>query len=101
MVGALPAAVFAKQSGKRFLFLPRDNASEAAIIPDITIIPLESLAQTVNILTGASPLPDAPISQESIEGAEIGIDFAHIFGQEHAKRAMMIAAAGGHNILLE
>lgn len=101
VVGALPAAIFAKQSGKQYIFLPRDNASEAAIIPDITIIPLENLKQTVDILTGAIPLPDISISAEYTKESESVVDFAHIFGQEHAKRAMIIAAAGGHNILLE
>ncbi len=99
---ALPATILARELGMKYIFLPRDNTPEASVIPDIEVIALDTLSDAVDILTGEKPIP--PWVKRTVIESQIHIwwvDFAHIIGQEHAKRALLIAAAGGHNILLE
>jgi len=102
--GVLNMARLAKKSGFKYLFLPKQNAAEAAMIDCIKVIPLESLLQAIDCLEGRLPIaPQPPTELFSSLGDSAGqnyIDLAEIKGQEHAKRALMIAAAGGHNILM-
>lgn len=99
---ALPATILARELGMKYIFLPRDNTPEASVIPDIEVIALDTLSDAVDILTGEKPIP--PWVKRTVIDSQVHIswvDFSHIIGQEHAKRALLIAAAGGHNILLE
>ena len=85
------------------IFVPMDNALEASVIPDIAVIGIASLSDVVDILTGDSPIPAGAVRPEPI-ASEMRVyspDFSDIIGQEHAKRALLIAAAGGHNILMQ
>jgi magnesium chelatase family protein len=99
---ALPAAILARELGMRRIFLPVDNTLEASVIPDIEVIWLATLSDAVDILTGEKPIPEwvkrAVIDQLVSKPA---VDFHDIIGQEHAKRALLIAAAGGHNLLMQ
>ena len=86
------------------MIVPEENAVEAALIPDIEIIPTKNIADIVKSLSGQTPMVvQAPSSIEDIvqHAHEHHTDFAQIVGQAFAKRALLIAAAGGHNILLE
>jgi magnesium chelatase family protein len=102
----LPSVIFAKEQGIKYVFLPQENLEEASLIPGVHLIGIENLASLVDIITGTKPLPEhTPIDPKVyIEKYKSDIKitgFEHIIGQEHAKRALTIAAAGGHNILME
>ena len=97
--GVLASVEFAVKRGFKRIVLPKDNAKEASLIPGIKIIPVGNLKEAVMHLKGkAEPLPISPPIFESTKN--IGVDMAMIKGQSLAKRALEIAAAGGHNILL-
>lgn len=100
--GTLPMAVLARQNKYKRIFVPAVNAGEAALVPEIEVIPVTSLTQLVSHLTGLRPILPYTISLEDLFQSEpqYAADFADIMGQEHVKRAMEVAAAGGHNVLL-
>lgn len=102
IVWGLPAAILAREQWKKYLMVPYENAKECALIPDIHIIPIKHLREAVNILTGASPIPEhIPTYPPKTDQIHVWVDFANIHGQEHAKRALTIAAAWWHNILMQ
>ena len=100
---ALPFALAARDNGFKGIILPKENGSEAALVKDIDVMAVEHLCQVVDFLTGSINLlpipPDLTILTRS--GTRIREnDFSHVRGQAHVKRAMEVAAAGHHHILL-
>ena len=98
--GLLPIAIKAKQSGLATIFVPSANAAEAKLVKDLEVIPINNLPELVDHLEGIKAIPGAPYAEFNFSNSKIDFDMAHIRGQEHVKRAMEIAAAGAHNMLM-
>ena len=97
--GALNIAELAKKSGFEYLFLPAKNAPEAAIIEGIKIIPANTLSELIAHLENKTIIPEISEGFKA-KNQDYSIDISEIKGQENAKRALTIAAAGGHNMLM-
>ncbi len=100
--GILPLALYAREHGYKKIFVPEINADEASVISEIEVYAVQTFRSVVHHLTGMSaltPIKSKPIEQW-FEQKTFQLDMAFIHGQEFVKRAMEIAASGGHNILL-
>ena len=101
--GGLSMAISAvKQRGLRGIVVSADSAAEAAVVEDIEIIPVRTLTEAVGFFTGQYPIDPVPsrLAELFEEFSQYGVDFGDVRGQEMAKRALTIAAAGGHNLLM-
>jgi magnesium chelatase family protein len=98
--GVLPMAALARQESILQIFVPEMDASEAALIPDLQVIPVPNLAELQAYLAGHSSLPDQPHITPDELPVSVQTDFREIKGQEHVKRALEVAAAGGHNAIM-
>lgn len=98
--GVLPMLIDAKKRGYTRVILPRENAAEAMYIEGITAIPVNSLSEAALFLSGVRKLQPQPFVEWHPEDVKYDADFALIKGQQSAKRAAEVAAAGGHNIIL-
>ncbi len=99
--GVLPIAVGARDKDLRGIFLPEENAPEAAVVEGVDVYPVRSLSQVIEVLLGNSA-PNRYVYEPSKEDRadDQGLDLKEVMGQENAKRALEVCAAGGHNLIM-
>src|SRR5690606_23615962 len=101
--GALPMAIQARKEGFKGFILPVQNAREAAIVNDLEVYGVSNILEVINFFNGDTDLTPVQVdtrAEFSKEANTYGVDFTDVKGQENVKRALEIAAAGGHNVIL-
>lgn len=97
--GVLPIALFAKEKGFQEIYVPFENAKEAALVEGVKVIPVKNLFDLLKHLRGELVIAPYILPEKEAVKENLFSDMSYVRGQEHAKRALEIAAAGGHNVL--
>ncbi len=100
--GALPIAMAAREAGIRNLIVPEENAREAAVVEGVNVHAAKALPQVVDLINDPDSAVPVRVEPESLleQAGDYGIDLRDVRGQQHAKRALEVACAGGHNIIM-
>ena len=100
--GTLPISVAGRDSGLRGVIIPEGNAKEAAVVKGIEVLAVTNLFEVVDFLNGDREIQPTMVDLEEIFSEEVGypVDFNEVKGQEHVKRCLEVAVAGGHNVIM-